>query len=67
MVVKQKEKSNMKQNYQKKISTLENQLKDKDLRNESLTEEKGKKLFHVVTILKLLNIAITLLFHCVTV
>ena len=35
----------MKENYEKKISTLENQLKDKDLRNESLTEEKVKNYF----------------------
>ena len=38
--LKNKEKVNMKQNYEKKISTLENQLKDKDLKIESLTEER---------------------------
>ena len=44
-IVKDKEKGNMKQNYEKKISTLENQLKDKDLKIESLTEEKVKNYF----------------------
>ena len=39
-VVKEKEMSNMTQNYEKKISTLENQLKDKDIKIESLTEER---------------------------
>ena len=39
-VLKEKEISYMKQNYEKKISTLENHLKDKDLKIESLTEER---------------------------
>ena len=43
--MKDKENANMKQNYEKKISTLENQLKDKDLKIESLTEEKVKIYF----------------------
>ena len=44
--VKEKEMSNIKQNYEKKISTLENQLKDKDLKIEILTEERVDTSLH---------------------
>ena len=45
-LLKDKEKANMKQNYEKKIRTLENQLKDKNLRIISLTEERVEISLH---------------------
>ena len=50
-VVKDKEMSDMKQNYEKKISTLENQLENKDLKIKCLTEEKVDTSLHTYIVI----------------